>query len=111
MTTSRERNDRWNEKEDLIDRIKSIAGIEPPGIRQLLIILAHPDMVQHTIRFFNTRDVKNRCQLYDYPWSCAREAEAKYETIKFGWLGAGAGVGFDESWCQPCRDRVLGMDD
>lgn len=106
----RERFNRWNEKEDLIDRAKSIMGTEPMGIRQLLSLLAHPDMIEHTIKFFNSLDEKHRCEIYDYPWSCAREAEAKYENLNFGWLGAGEGVGFDDSWCESCRRRVLDND-
>ena len=103
----RERIKRWTEKEDLIDEVKAAFGIEPPGLRQILAALAHPDVVEHTQAYFRALDKKHLCEHYDEPWSCAREAEAKYETIKYGWLGAGAGVGFDESWCEPCRQRVL----
>lgn len=106
----RERIKRWEEKEDFIDEIKAVLGHEPQGLRQFLGILSHPDLIEHTVDFFKTVDGqagKHSCELYEFPWSCAREAEAKYETIKYGWLGAGSGVGFDESWCEPCRQRVL----
>lgn len=106
----RERIKRWEEKEDFVDEIKAVLGHEPQGLRQFLGILSHPDLIEHTVSFFKTvsgQSGKHSCELFEFPWSCAREAEAKYETIKYGWLGAGAGVGFDESWCEPCRQRVL----
>lgn len=106
----RERIKRWEEKEDLIDEIKSVLGHEPQGMRQFLALMTHPDLVDHVASYFkllSNQAGKHACQLYEAPWDCAREAEAKYETIKYGWLGAGSGVGFDESWCEPCRQRVL----
>lgn len=106
----RERIKRWEDKEDFVDEIKAIHGHEPPGLRQFLGLLSHPDLIEQTVKFFELvegQSGKHACQLYEYPWDCAREAEAKYETIKYGWLGAGVGVGFDEAWCEPCRKRVL----
>lgn len=106
MTSDRERLDRWHEKEDLIDRAKSIAGTEPVGIRQLLALLAHPDMIEHTIKFFVAQDEKHRCLVYSYPWSCIREADARYTNLKFGFLGAGPGT-VDPGWCENCQNKIL----
>lgn len=96
------------QKDELIDGVKELVGHEPPGIRVLLRVLAHPDLVQHTRRYFEAHDRSTKCLTYEAPWSCAREAEANYENIKYGWLGGAGGIGFDESWCEPCRRKVLG---
>lgn len=96
------------DKEDLIDRIRELAGIEPLGIRPMLRVLAHPEMISQTISYFQSLDVTTKCLNYEAPWSCAKEAEARYENIKYGWLGGTNGVGFDESWCENCRKKVLG---
>lgn len=106
----RQRIKRLEEKEDFIDEVKAVHGCEPQGLRQILGLLSHPDMIGNTVQFFEAIEGlagKNSCKHYEFPWDCAREAEAKYETIKYGWVGAGVGVGFDESWCEPCRKRVL----
>lgn len=95
-------------KQELIDGVTELVGYEPLGIRVLLRVLAHPDLVQHTRRYFDDLDQAAKCQMYEPPWSCAKEAEAKYENIQYGWLGGAGGVGFDESWCEPCRKKVLG---
>jgi len=102
-----ERLNRFNAREDLIDEVRMTRGIEPPGIRLVLEALAHPELIAETIKYFQGLDKSQMCLLYDAPWNCAREAEAKYENIKYGWTGGAGGIGFDESWCEPCRDRVL----
>lgn len=107
MTSDREM--RWHEKEDFIDEFKALYGFEPVALRHILTALTHPNLIDHTRKFLASYGSKkeNRCLLYSDPWSCVREAEARYETIKFGWLGAASGVGFDESWCDNCRARVM----
>lgn len=102
-----ERLNRWNAREDLIDAITSTRGVEPPGVRQTLDALIHPDVIEEAIKYLQGLNVKQTCLLYDQPWNCAREAEAKYMNIRFGWTGGAGGIGFDESWCEPCRERVL----
>jgi hypothetical protein len=96
------------QKEELIEGIKELVGHEPLGVRVLLRVLAHPDLVQHTRRYFDELDQSTKCRIYEAPWCCAREAEAKYENIKYGWTGAVGGISFDEFWCEPCRRKVLG---
>lgn len=105
----------WNEtqridkmRDDLIDNVVTIVGYEPPGLRVLLRTLSHPEVVNEAKLYFETMDIANRCSKYEPPWSCAREAEAQYENIQYGWLGAVNGIGYDESWCEPCRRKVLG---
>lgn len=100
----------FEDKEDLIDRITELVGSEPMGVRPMLRILAHPALVSYTVRYFQSLDESSKCLKYEPPWSCAREAEARYENIKYGWLGGINGVGFDESWCENCRKKVLGND-
>lgn len=102
-----ERLTRWNAREDLIDEVRAHRGVEPGGIRHILDLLAHPDIIQETIKYFQGLDKSQQCLLYDAPWNCAREAEAKYENIRYGWTGGAGGIGFDASWCDPCRDKVL----
>lgn len=95
------------DKEDLIDRITELVGGEPAGIRPMLRALAHPQLVQHTVRYFQSMDESSKCLKYEPPWTCAREAEARYENVQYGWLGGVNGVGFDDSWCENCRKKVL----
>lgn len=95
-----------HEKETLLRKVEELIGFIPAETRALLKILAHPDVISDTKEYFNAMDENTRCRIYESPWSCARESEARYENIKFGWTGAP--MGFDESWCEPCRRKVLG---
>lgn len=95
------------EKEDLIEVLQNIFGHIPQETRLVLKMLGHPNVIGHTKSYINKIDTSSRCTNYEPPWSCAREAEAKYENIKYGWLGAGAGVGFEDWWCDNCRKRVM----
>lgn len=103
----RDRADHIEQKEDLIDRMKEIVGYEPPDVRPLIRLLAHPDMIEYTTAYFNSFDKESMCLNYEAPWNCAREAEALYENIKFGWLGGAGGIGYSDAWCEPCRKRVM----
>lgn len=97
-------------REELIDLISSAVGYEPPGIRVLIRTISHPDIIGEIRRYLDLVDVASRCVKYEAPWSCAREAEARYENIKYGWYGGAGGIGFDESWCPNCRRKVIGGD-
>jgi hypothetical protein len=97
-----------DEKEELIDQIQSVMGYSPIRLRELLNVLTQPGVIEFTKRYVSAMDTASQCQKYKAPWSCAKEAEAHYKNIKYGWLGApGSGVGFNESWCEPCRRKVL----
>lgn len=96
-----------DEKEELLDRLQELTGAPVPNVRYLLRVLSHPDVIKYTRHYFDSLDESTRCQKYEAPWSCAREAEARYENIKYGWLGAGNGVGYSEWWCEPCRAKVM----
>lgn len=98
-----------DDKETLIERVKELVGYEPPGIRVLLRVLAHPVLVQHTRRYFDALDGSMKCLFYEPPWSCAKEAEARYENIKYGWLG-GVNGSLVDTWCDNCKRKVLGDD-
>lgn len=95
-------------RDTLLDNLVSIVGYEPPGIRVLLRTLSHPQLVTEARLYFEAMDVAARCTKYEPPWNCAREAEAQYKNIKHGWMGAANGIGFDESWCESCRRKVMG---
>ena len=95
-------------KEELVDLIASVVGHEPPGVRVLLRAMSHPDVVTEMRRYLELIDENTRCLTYEPPWSCAREAEARYENIQYGWLGGAGGIGFDSNWCENCRKKVLG---
>jgi hypothetical protein len=95
------------EKEALIERMQEIIGYVPVGTRDLLNVLIHPDLIEFTKAYVKSRDEASRCQKYKEPWSCAKEAEARYENIKYGWLGSGSGVGYAEWWCENCKKRVM----
>lgn len=90
-------------RESLIRQVNELVGYEPPGLRVLLRALSHPEVAGSARDYFDSMDTK-----YEPPWSCAREAEAQYQNIEHGWLGAANGIGYDESWCEPCRKKVMG---
>lgn len=97
-----------SEKEELVSNLLEVFGTIPPLTREVLSMLTHPDVIEQTKLYISEHDVAGRCTKYESPWSCAKEAEALYENIKFGWLGAGNGVGYSEWWCEPCRRKVVG---
>lgn len=96
-----------SEKEDLIEQMTRIVGHVPIGTRDLLNVLIHPDLIEYTKKYINAQDEGGRCLFYEYPWSCAKEAEANYKNIKYGWLGGASGIGFDETWCDNCRKKIM----
>ena len=97
-----------DEKEELIDNIQAVNGGRlPSNVRNVLSIIVHPDVIESTKDYIRVHDVNTRCLNYEYPWSCIREAEAKYKNIKYGWLAGSSGIGYDESWCENCRKKVM----
>lgn len=97
-----------DEKEELLEHMRSILGHIPGNTNFLLKVLVHPDVIEHTKAYVRKMDVGSQCTQYAYPWSCIKEAEAHYENIKFGWLaGSGSGVGLNDSWCENCRRKVM----
>lgn len=94
-------------KDALVHGVTELLGRDIPNLRWALRVLSHPDVIEYTKRYFDAMDVNSRCTKYEPPWSCAKEAEAKYENIKYGWLGAGSGVGFSEWWCDNCKKKVM----
>lgn len=94
------------EKEDLIEEIESILGLIPANTRLLLNLLVQPSLVDYTRRYIRAADKSFLCKKYEAPWSCLKEAEAKFENVKFGWLGAGGE--FELDWiCESCRQRII----
>lgn len=91
-------------KEDLIESIQEVLGRLPAETRLLIKILAHPDVIAYTNRYFSVLDPRTMCLTYEAPWNCVKEAEARYQTIHEGWLG---GIGIDTSWCENCRKKVM----
>jgi hypothetical protein len=108
----RERINRLSAKEDLIEIIKTVTGTEPPGIRHILSLLTHEDVIDAAVDFLNgSRKVDHVCEIYtEGGWSCIQEYEAKTETI---WSPRhmaeqeALGGTFHEMWCDPCRQRYL----
>lgn len=95
-----------DEKEELISQLEEVLGGVPHNTRLILNGLSHPGVIEFTKRYIKSRDVANLCQKFEAPWDCAKEAEARFENIKYGWLGAGNSIEFDW-WCTPCRNRVM----
>lgn len=95
-----------DEKEELIHQMEHILGLVPGNTRLILNGLVHPEVIEYTKRFIKAKDFASQCQKFKAPWDCAKEAEAKFENIKYGWLGGGTTMEFDW-WCEPCRKRVM----
>lgn len=97
-----------DEKEELISGIESILGLTPANTRLILNVLAHPELIEHTKRYIRSKDYASRCTKYETPWDCIKEAEAKFENIKFGWLGSGnSSVELSLDWlCEACHRRI-----
>lgn len=112
----RERVRRMESKEDLMDLIKSVAGKEPAGVRHILTLLTHEDIVDAAVDYLNgSRRLNHRCTIYtEGGWSCIQEYEAKTETI---WSprhiaeDEAFGTPYHEDWCDNCRQRHLSGDD
>lgn len=96
-----------DEKEELLAKIQEILGSLPIGTAKILNVLTRPDLIEYTKRYIKVMDKASLCTNYEAPWSCIKEAEAKYENMKYGWLGADSGVGFSEWWCENCRKKVM----
>lgn len=96
-----------NEKDELIDSLMETLGYLPIGARALLEALTRPEVIEYTKRYIHVMDKASLCQNYKPPWNCAKEAEARYENIKFGWLGGSNGVSYSDWWCEPCRKRAM----
>jgi hypothetical protein len=96
---------RLEDKEDLIDAIKSVAGREPPGVRHFLNLLSQPDVLPYTIGYFDgANEFRHTCQIFAAPWDCVMQDEALNETVRTVWDG-------DEEtryadWCDPCRNAL-----
>lgn len=103
----RERINRWNEKEDLIDEVKALFGLEPQGLRRAIMVLTHPDLIEYTLKYFKSFDDAHICIRYEAPWNCAQAAHANYESIAPPWIGSAKTVVIGGDWCTPCRKHAL----
>lgn len=95
-------------KINLVEQITEIVGYEPPGLKSLLRVMSHPDVVSKAVAYLSLMDESTRCLNYEPPWNCARESEARYENIKYGWLGGTTAMGLSDWWCEPCRKKAMG---
>lgn len=105
----RERIRRWNDKEDLLDEIKATFGVEPPGIRQALAILTHPEIIEHAMSYLKTHDNKHVCTKYESPMTCDQEDDFRYESATRTWLNSDSTVVIPGHWCEPCRQQALNL--
>lgn len=98
-----------NEKEELIAKLQEAIGFVPANTSYILHVLSRPDVIDATKHYIKAVDKASMCQKYPAPWNCAKEAEARYENIKYGWLGAPSesGLGFADWWCDACRKKVM----
>ena len=95
-----------DEKEELISAIEDTFGVVPDQARLILGMLAHPRVIDEAKRYLRARDLGSQCTKYKHPWSCIREAEAKFENVKYGWLGAGSAE-IELDWCcANCMKRI-----
>lgn len=102
---------RLEDKEDLIDAIKAVVGREPAGIRQVLNLLAQPELLDMTIGYFDAAKSSGHvCRIFAEPWDCEMEDESKNETVRRFMISPdGIGDALREEWCQPCREKVWGL--
>lgn len=92
-------------KEELIAEMQEVLGLIPSNTRLILNALAHPSLIDYARRYLRAVDKAGRCTKYEYPWSCTKEAEAKFENVKYGWLGGVSEIELD--WiCENCRNRI-----
>lgn len=104
----RERIRRWNDKEDLIDEVRAALGKEPIGLRQALAVLSHPEILEHTIKYFTSLDDnKHVCVKHAPPWDCAKETESRYDDSDYWWLNSPHTKVIPGHWCNPCRQQAL----
>lgn len=94
--------------DELIEAVTEFTGSEPVGLRRYLRLLSHPDVITKTKAYFDSVDFAHMCTKYQAPWNCAREAEATYQNIKYGWTGGAGGIGVNDDWCENCRAKVFG---
>lgn len=117
--SERDRIIRWNEKEDLVDEVKHAVGVEPPGLRKVLAVLAHPEVIKYTLEYFKAHDTTHVCTRFEAPWDCARDSESNYKSIADGWAAWDCARStswvaspstriIPGDWCQPCRRKALG---
>lgn len=97
-----------SEKESLIARVQEVTGVLPAGARIFLKALSHPDVVAHTKEYFSNFNEATMCLIYDGPWDCSQESEAKYESIYTGLMMDDTKFYEDwrENWCKNCKERV-----
>jgi len=90
------------DKELVIAEIHELLGFLPEGTRQILKTLTHPAMIDTTKAYFSGIDVSTMCKNYEAPWDCIQEANAKYETIHFGYTEIESESWYD-GWCHTCK--------
>lgn len=87
--------------------MEEITGRSIPEATRFLHLLSHPEVIELLKLWITTVDEKGRCLKYEAPWNCAKEAEAYYENVQYGWLGGASGVGYNEHWCENCRKKIM----
>lgn len=92
-------------RNQLLEKVSEVVGYEPPGFRQVLRVLTHPEVAPFSAKYIGALDKSSACTIYEPPWNCAKESEAKYENLKYGWI---AGDNYTDHWCDNCEKRVMG---
>jgi hypothetical protein len=106
--TVQDNQNRLNDKEDLIELMQTVVGRDIPGVREVIKLLSHPAVIEETNRYFSVLNPATMCLNYQAPWNCAREGDARYENMQFGWVGGANGIGYSEWWCENCRKKAMG---
>lgn len=86
--------------------LESVFGRTPPGLSQLLDALVKPDVINATASYLYAHDVNRACRLYEAPWDCLKESEARWENVReHNQITSGGMMEFDY-WCENCRVRI-----
>lgn len=98
-----------DEKEELLDAIRSVFGFVPPGTRMVLRCLTHRHVVGFAQAYLHKYGRCGRCANYPPGWSCAQESASNAELYVDPVMGLpfNADISLDERWCENCHYRIL----
>lgn len=88
----------------LLGKLEKVIGYVPIGTKDLLQVLAHPDVIDLTQVYLDVRRLDSDCDYYDRGWTCIKEAQARAEAM----VRAKVDVTYilPIPWCPKCTARA-----